>query len=175
MSVSTTLQAPSSFQFRLANANGRKSPSVHLPIYNLHRQVRRFSASKDNGKGNVTEQLTVTNSNFSGWLVENNASQKVNDSKPKLSWASGGMVGVILVAGLSYAVFSINKNILVPKQIMEPWVTHQEELMSSADENDNSKDDGGKEDNIMLDDKHSEGKTGIYRISFTYKIDSNHN
>lgn len=118
-------------------------------------QIRCFSVSRDN----VTHQRTGSKFSlnaFSGWSGDDNGSEVLDESPQKKGW-SGGIVGaavagVVLVAGLAFATLSISKRASGPKQNMETLTTHQEESLTSADQNDNVEDDSRLEDKTGRDD-----------------------
>ncbi|KAI3757646.1 hypothetical protein L6452_05189 [Arctium lappa] len=167
MSACITTRSPTSYQLRLAAVNCRKysSPSVFLLMrgHKPDRQIRCFSVSRDN----VTHQRTGSKFSlnaFSGWSGDDNGSEVLNESPPKKGW-SGGIVGaavagVVLVAGLAFATLSISKRASGPKQNMETLTTHQEESLTSADQNDNVEDEGAERETAVVDDSRLEDKTG---------------
>ncbi|XP_038892481.1 uncharacterized protein LOC120081550 isoform X3 [Benincasa hispida] len=172
--------SPSSLQLRLALncKNCGKFPSVlvrarlrkldprlrvicHPIVYNGAR-VERGNGLGCTGVCFAGSESTADG--FSGWS-ESDSQEDVLDLWRK-KWVGGfvgiGITGFILLSGITFAAWSINKqNSSRQKPQMEALSTQQELLLVSDTGNDKLGEDG-KEENIMnADDETRTGKTGV--------------
>ncbi|KAL4557062.1 hypothetical protein LXL04_035232 [Taraxacum kok-saghyz] len=149
MSVLITTRSPSSYQLRLAASNCRKYPSssiyIRMHVHKLDHPIRCSLNSDDNLSQRRTSSKFSVNA-FSGWSGDDNGSDVLQESPPKKNSYGGGLLsgivgaavaGVVVVAGLSFATLSISKRMSGTKKTMETLTTHQEESLTSADQNDN--------------------------------------
>ncbi|KAL7585999.1 hypothetical protein Lser_V15G43855 [Lactuca serriola] len=159
MSTLITTRSPSSYQLRLATFSCRKYPSssifLRMRVHKLAHPIHCSSNSRDNVSKRRTGSKFSVNA-FSGWSGDDNGTEVLNESPPKKG-SYGGIVGaavagVVLVAGLSFATFSISKRVSGTKKNMETLTTHQEESLTSDDQNDNLEAKGTEKENIVLDD-----------------------
>ncbi|XP_059667092.1 uncharacterized protein LOC132312654 isoform X2 [Cornus florida] len=179
MTSLTTTWSPNSFQLRLA-CNCRKSPTVfvRMRVRKLGRQIRVFSVAGDSArKSNGLERRRTGNSwmnynssvdAFSGWSATSGGDQSV-ESQPKRWFGGAGVAGVILVAGLTFATFSISKrNTSRLAKEMEQLTKQQEVSLASDDQDDRIEDDQSAGKNMMQEDSCVESKTGIDKDSSSY-------
>lgn len=182
--------SPSSLQLRYALncRNCRKSPAILLRAQ-LDRRVRfrvlcvaQDEARNENGverrrNGSQLVGSDSTVDGFSGWsksdVREESESEPVESQKNK--WFGGvvgaGVVGVILVSGITFAAFSLSKrNNLSPSQQMKPLTTQQEVLLASDDQNDSVKEDENAGGNIP-EDISLGSKTGTSKDSSSPEFD----
>ncbi|KAI3680330.1 hypothetical protein L2E82_50431 [Cichorium intybus] len=129
-----------------------------MRVHKLDHPIRCSSNSRDNVTKRRTNSKFSVNA-FSGWSGDDNGSEVLNESPPKKS-SNGGIVGaavagVVLVAGLSFATLSISKRVSGTKKTMETMTTHQEESLTSADQNDDVESAGPKGENVVVDDDSS--------------------
>ncbi|XP_059667094.1 uncharacterized protein LOC132312654 isoform X4 [Cornus florida] len=175
MTSLTTTWSPNSFQLRLA-CNCRKSPTVfvRMRVRKLGRQIRVFSVAGDSArKSNGLERRRTGNSwmnynssvdAFSGWSATSGGDQSV-ESQPKRWFGAivgAGVAGVILVAGLTFATFSISKrNTSRLAKEMEQLTKQQEVSLASDDQDDRIEDDQSAGKNMMQEDSCVESKTAL--------------
>ncbi|KAI3784011.1 hypothetical protein L1987_43102 [Smallanthus sonchifolius] len=173
MTALITSRSPTSYQLRLAAVNCRKypSPSVYLRmhVHKLEHQIHCFKSSIDNANASKRRRSSDSSVNaFSGWSGDDNAAEGLKESPPEKGW-SGGIVGaavagVVLVGGLTFAALSISRRASGPKKNMETLTQHQEESLTSADQNDNVEDEGTESttDNYSSSEKENETTTDNY-------------
>ncbi|KAL7147458.1 hypothetical protein ABFS83_06G108700 [Erythranthe nasuta] len=174
--TATTTFCPSSFQLKLA-LGSRKYPSTF--VYTRSLKVGRRSvnfvpvvvrSSAVNGKGlekrssgnSSWSNLNSSADDFSGW---SNADSEPNsgDPKPKQSLIGiigAGAVGIVLVAGLTFAALSISNRGKSRVKELEPLTTEQENSLSS-DYNQNQVEEEKNGDKVeWLENGSEESQTG---------------
>ncbi|KAJ9679453.1 hypothetical protein PVL29_021398 [Vitis rotundifolia] len=143
MASVTTNWSPSSFQLRFS-FQCRRSPAVlvRTRVRKLDRQVRVFSVAGDgNGvgrhrDGNSWNSSESKGDDLSGWSGSDGSEQHGKSQKKR--WPGGmvgaGVAGVVLVAGLSFAAFSLSKqNPSRPEKQMEAMTIQMEQGILQED------------------------------------------
>ncbi|KAF5480424.1 hypothetical protein F2P56_001175 [Juglans regia] len=173
MASTTATCSPSSLQLRLA-FNCRRSPEILFRM-RMGKPISRFRvlfvAQDESRNGSASGRrrdwaLWVgpdsTVDGFSGWSESDGNDESVESQRKK--WF-GGVAGVILFSGLTFAALSFSKrNNLRSSQLMEPLNTQQEVSLASDDQNDDVK-DGNASGNIKPEDSSLDGGTGTYKDS----------
>ncbi|KAL1550744.1 hypothetical protein AAHA92_18671 [Salvia divinorum] len=175
--VTTTAFCPTSFQLKFAFA-GRKPksafvqtrlPKIDRRCVELVSVVVRSSAVNGNGlERRSLDNSSWTNLNsaaddFSGWAT-GDAEKHSGDPKPKKSLVgilAAGAAGVILVAGITFAAFSMSRRSTsrVGEQ-MEPLTAEQEESLSFDDKQNQFEGDKNGKVVEMLDSNTAKSMTG---------------
>ncbi|KAI4347564.1 hypothetical protein L6164_008369 [Bauhinia variegata] len=173
MASMTTTWSPNSLQLRLAMNYGNRRKFPMIVPRKLDRQFRLLCVVEGGtGRGNGLERPanggTWVGSDskidgFSGWSnsgVEQSANSK--EIKSNGGVVGAGVAGVLLLAGLTFAVLSVNKRIgSRSKQKMEPLMTQQEVLLSSDDCNDTVFEHVNTDKKVELEDGNLEGPIGV--------------
>ncbi|XP_057774351.1 uncharacterized protein LOC130993473 isoform X2 [Salvia miltiorrhiza] len=175
--VTTTAFCPTSFQLKFALA-GRKPklafvqtrlPKIDRRSVELASVVVRSSAVNGNGverrsPGNSSwTNLNSAADDFSGW-ANGDAERHSGDPKPKKSVVgilAAGAAGIVLVAGITFAAFSMSRRSTsrVGEQ-MEPLTTEQEESLLFDDKQNQVEGDKNGKEVEMLDSNTAESMTG---------------
>ncbi|KAF5480423.1 hypothetical protein F2P56_001175 [Juglans regia] len=169
MASTTATCSPSSLQLRLA-FNCRRSPEILFRM-RMGKPISRFRvlfvAQDESRNGSASGRrrdwaLWVgpdsTVDGFSGWSESDGNDESVESQRKK--WF-GGVAGVILFSGLTFAALSFSKrNNLRSSQLMEPLNTQQEVSLASDDQNDDVK-DGNASGNIKPEDSSLDGGTAL--------------
>ncbi|KAG6426518.1 hypothetical protein SASPL_110743 [Salvia splendens] len=175
--VATTAFCPTSFQLKFAFA-GRKPklafvqtrlPKIDRRRVELESLVVRSSAVNGNGleqRSPVNSSWTNSNSaadDFSGWAT-GDAEKRFGDPKPKKSVVgilAAGVAGVILVAGITFAAFSMSRRSTTRiGEQMEQLTEEQEESLSLDDKQNQVEGDKYGKEVEMLDSNTAESMVG---------------
>ncbi|KAG6383334.1 hypothetical protein SASPL_156923 [Salvia splendens] len=175
--VATTAFCPTSFQLKFAFA-GRKPklafvqtrlPKIDRRRVELESLVVRSSAVNGNGleqRSPVNSSWTNSNSaadDFSGWAT-GYAEKRSGDPKPKKSAVgilAAGVAGVILVAGITFAAFSMSRRSTTRiGEQMEQLTAEQEESLSLDDKQNQVEGDKYGKVVEMLDSNTAESMAG---------------
>ncbi|KAL9164509.1 hypothetical protein ABFS82_06G108800 [Erythranthe guttata] len=179
--TATTTFCPSSFQLKLA-LGSRKYPSTF--VYTRSLKVGRRSvnfvpvvvrSSAVNGKGlekrssgnSSWSNLNSSADDFSGW---SNADSEPNsgDPKPKQSLIGilgAGAVGIVLVAGLTFAALSISNRGKSRVKELEPLTTEQEKSLSSDNNQNQVEEEKNGDKDEKLENGSEESQTATQRES----------
>ncbi|KAF7821891.1 uncharacterized protein G2W53_027346 [Senna tora] len=177
----TASWSPSSLQLRLALncRNRRKFPPIwQSQVGKWDRRFRVLCVAQDGARnGNGLESAPIEGSwvgsdskidGFSGWSNSEGGEQSTNSPK-KASYGGvvgAGVAGVLILAGLSFAVVSLSKqNNSRAKQQLEPLTTQQEVLLSSDDHNDKVMDYVNASNKVEHENDSMEGQIDMSRDS----------
>ncbi|KAH6815504.1 hypothetical protein C2S51_020324 [Perilla frutescens var. frutescens] len=175
--VTMTTFCPTSFQLKFALA-GRKPqlafvqtrlPKIDRRSVKLASVVVRSSAVNGNGlerrsSGNSSwTNLNSAADDFSGW-ANGDAEKHSGDRKPKQSLVGilvAGAAGIVLVAGITFAAFSMSRRSTSRvREQMEPLTVEQEKSLSFDDKQNQVEEDKNGKEVGMLDKNTAESKTG---------------
>ncbi|XP_042048894.1 uncharacterized protein LOC121794681 isoform X1 [Salvia splendens] len=175
--VATTAFCPTSFQLKFAFARRKpklafvqtRLPKIDRRRVELASHVVRSSTVNGNGlERRSPDNSSWTNSNsaaddFSGWAT-GDAEKRSGDPKPKKSLVgilAGGVAGVILVAGITLAAFSMSRRSTTRiGEQMEQLTAEQEESLSFDDKQNQVEGDKYGKEVEMLDSNTAESMTG---------------
>lgn len=174
--TTTTTFCPTSFQLKFALA-GRKPqlafvqtrlPKIDRRSVKLASLVVRSSAVNGNGlerrsPGNSSwTNLNSAADDFSGW-ANGDAERHSGDPKPKRSLVGilvAGAAGIVLVAGITFAAFSMSRRSTSRgREQMEPLTTEQEKSISFDDKQNQVEEDKNGKEVVMLDNDTAVSKT----------------
>ncbi|KAF8053470.1 hypothetical protein N665_1411s0004 [Sinapis alba] len=164
MASATATWTPTSLQLRLALSSGvrRKSNAVYLRPSRIGRKSSCGIVCCVSQKPGVEAWTGSDSSNppaadgLAGWADSDNDGGKSSRAKKKSlieGVVGAGVAGIVLVAGLSYAVSSFNKrNHARLKPEMQPSTSQQESLLITSDEAPSGE---AKEENNLKDEVKS--------------------
>ncbi|KAF8049584.1 hypothetical protein N665_2173s0001 [Sinapis alba] len=164
MASATATWTPTSLQLRLALSSGvrRKSNAVYLRPSRIGRKSSCGVVCCVSQKPGVEAWTGSDSSNppaadgLAGWADSGNDGGKSSRAKKKSlieGVVGAGVAGIVLVAGLSYAVSSFNKrNHARLKPEMQPLTSQQESLLITSDEAPSGE---AKEENNLKDEVKS--------------------